>query len=120
MLVIGSGFDQMTEFRIHKPDSENPDRETAEIDAADVTVLTPNIAVIRRAPASPDGEPGLAQLEAENTWGTAQITVEYVTTPPPIMAHVDGSSPRMKVSADTAARVTAPTSADNAPYSPSA
>ncbi|MHC4550358.1 MAG: IPT/TIG domain-containing protein [Planctomycetota bacterium] len=78
MLVIGSGFDQTTTFDIEKPQGSGDASETTS-----VTVLTPNLAVMT-APASPDGLPGLADLQAHNAFGDSdEFTVEYVQPGPP-------------------------------------
>ncbi|MEE8106266.1 MAG: IPT/TIG domain-containing protein [Planctomycetota bacterium] len=82
LLVIGSGFDQMTTFDITKGDAD-PEPTT------DWVVLTPNLAVMT-APESPDGEIGEALLTARNDFGASEVpfTVEYVQTPPPVIVDV--------------------------------
>jgi len=80
MLVIGKNFDQRTTFDVTKDD------ETSE--ATGVRVLNPNIAVMR-SPASPDGNVGVAALQAHNAFGDSnEFTVEYVAPPPPVILDV--------------------------------
>ncbi len=75
MFVVGRNFDQMTTFDITKGG------ETSE--TISVEVLTPNLAVMT-SPASPDGQPGLADLAAHNQFGDSpDFTVEYVEPGPP-------------------------------------
>lgn len=78
MLVIGKCFDQETTFDITKPQGGENTSDTTE-----VVVLSTNIAVMK-SPESPDGLPGLADLQAHNSLGDSNdFTVEYVQPGPP-------------------------------------
>jgi hypothetical protein len=90
MLVIGKYFDQATTFDITKPTDEDLEEEEEQFieDCTEVTVLTPNIAVMT-APASPDGETGIADLMAHNAFGSSSgFAVEYVEPGPPAIIDV--------------------------------
>ncbi|MEM8884003.1 MAG: IPT/TIG domain-containing protein [Planctomycetota bacterium] len=83
MLIIGRNFDQRTSFDITKP------QESVQVaPCTDIEVLTPNIAVAR-SPASPDGEPGIADLKGHNDFGSSNgFPVEYVEPGPPTIIDV--------------------------------
>ena len=78
MLIIGRNFDQRTSFDITKPQGTNTKGECTSVE-----VLTPNIAVCT-SPASPDGLPGIADLQGHNDFGDSNLfPVEYVEPGPP-------------------------------------
>ncbi|MGH7163136.1 MAG: IPT/TIG domain-containing protein, partial [Planctomycetota bacterium] len=83
LLAVGANFDQATTFDFQKPQGG-----VNVAPAADVRVLTPNIAVMT-APASPDGQRGVADFQAHNAFGDSnEFAVEYVAPPPPTILDV--------------------------------
>jgi hypothetical protein len=86
MLIIGRNFNQKTTFDITKPQgSSDPDQRVL---CGDIEVLTPNLALCV-SPASPDGKPGIADLQAHNdTIDSNNFPVEYVERGPPAVIDV--------------------------------
>ena len=99
VLVVGAWFDQNTTFHVTKGEGEG--EETSNF--TDVVVLTPNLAVMI-APSSPDGEPGVADMWAENEFGESEdFPVEYVEPGPPAIIDVRNLDDRPPPSMPTTA-----------------